>query len=154
MENLKVNNFNQEKKLPSNIEAEQALIGSVLVNNDIIDEVSNIINYKEFHDPLHSKIYSLIEGLHNKGMIANPITLKTSLEGEDSLSEVGGTEYLIKLTRFSSSVKQSIDYAKIVHEKFVKRELVKISENLSDEAIDESEDKTGEYNTRHRKISI
>ena len=69
MENLKVNNFNQEKKLPSNIEAEQALIGSVLVNNDIIDEVSNIINYKEFHDPLHSKIYSLIEGLHNKGMI-------------------------------------------------------------------------------------
>ena len=72
METLKVNNFNQEKKLPSNIEAEQALIGSVLVNNDIIDEVSNIINYKEFYDPLHSKIYSLIEGLHNKGMIAKP----------------------------------------------------------------------------------
>ena len=40
MENLKINNFNQEKKLPSNIEAEQALLGSVLVNNDIIDEVS------------------------------------------------------------------------------------------------------------------
>ena len=143
MEKLKINPI-QEKKLPSNVEAEQALIGSVLVNNDIIDEVSSIINSKEFYDPLHSKIYYLIENLHNKGMIANPITLKNSLEGNEALSEVGGTEYLVKLTRFSSSTKQSIDYAKIIHEKFVKRELVQISENLSDEAIDESEDKTGD----------
>ena len=144
MENLKINNFNQEKKLPSNIEAEQALLGSVLVNNDIIDEVSTIVNHKEFYDPLHSKIYSIIENLHNKGMIANPITLKNSFQDDAGLSEVGGTEYLIKLTRFSSSTKQSIDYAKIIHEKFVKRELVKISEDLSDEALDNATEKTGE----------
>ena len=144
MEKLKINNFKQENKLPSNIEAEQALIGSVLVNNDIIDEISNIVNHKNFYDPLHSKIYNLIENLHNKGMIANPITLKNSFENDSALSEVGGTEYLVKLTRFSSSVKQSIDYAKIVHEKFVKRELVQISETLSDEAVDETIDKTGE----------
>jgi len=48
MDNLKIKNFSREKKLPSNIEAEQALIGSVLVNNDIIDEVANIVNEKEF----------------------------------------------------------------------------------------------------------
>ena len=144
MEKLKINNFKQENKLPSNIEAEQALIGSILVNNDIIDEISNIVNHKNFYDPLHSKIYNLIENLHNKGMVANPITLKNSFENDAALSEVGGTEYLVKLTRFSSSVKQSIDYAKIVHEKFVKRELVQISETLSDEAVDETIDKTGE----------
>ncbi len=144
MDNLKVKTFSGEKKLPSNIEAEQALIGSVLVNNDIIDEVASIVNEKEFYDPLHSKIYSLIEKLHNKGMIANPITLKNSFESEDSLSDVGGTEYLVKLTRFSSSVKQSIDYAKIIHEKFVKRELVKISENLSEESMDDALEKTGD----------
>ena len=144
MEKLKINNFKQENKLPSNIEAEQALIGSILVNNDIIDEISNIVNHKNFYDPLHSKIYNLIENLHNKGMIANPITLKNSFENDEALSEIGGTEYLVKLTRFSSSVKQSIDYAKIVHEKFVKRELVQISETLSDEAVDETIDKTGE----------
>ena len=144
MEKLKINNFKQENKLPSNIEAEQALIGSILVNNDIIDEISNIVNHKSFYDPLHSKIYNLIENLHNKGMIANPITLKNSFENDAALSEIGGTEYLVKLTRFSSSVKQSIDYAKIVHEKFVKRELVQISETLSDEAVDETIDKTGE----------
>ena len=144
MENLKVKNLSKEVKLPSNIEAEQALIGSVLVNNDIIDEISTIINEKEFYDPLHSKIYELIQKLHNKGMIANPITLKNSFQSEDSLAEVGGTEYLVKLTRFSSSVKQCIDYAKIIHEKFVKRELVKISENLSEESLDESLEKSGE----------
>ncbi len=153
MEKLKINPV-QEKKLPSNVEAEQALIGSVLVNNDIIDEVSSIINSKEFYDPLHAKIYNLIENLHNKGMIANPITLKNSLEGNEALSEVGGTEYLVKLTRFSSSTKQAIDYAKIIHEKFVKRELVQISENLSDEAVDETEDKTGEVIIQNTEKSL
>ncbi len=146
MNELKIDNSNVGKAggLPSNIEAEQALIGSILVNNDIIDEVSNIISHKDFYDPLHSKIYSLIESLHNKGMIANPITLKNSFENDQNLSEIGGTEYLVKLTRFSSSVRQSIDYAKIIHEKFVRRELVQISQTLSDESMDNSGEKSGE----------
>ena len=144
MDNLQIKPISKEIKLPSNIEAEQTLIGSVLVNNDIIDEIANIINEKEFYDPLHSKIYQQIEKLHNKGMIANPITLKSAFENESSLSEIGGTEYLVKLTRFSSSVRQCIDYAKIIHEKFVKRELIKISENLSDEFMDESLELSGD----------
>ena len=62
MEKLKINNLNnKEIKLPSNIDAEQALLGSILVNNDILDEVSNITNGKEYYDPLHSKIYILIK---------------------------------------------------------------------------------------------
>ena len=56
MDNLQIKPISKEIKLPSNIEAEQTLIGSVLVNNDIIDEIANIINEKEFYDPLHSKI--------------------------------------------------------------------------------------------------
>ena len=66
----------EENKLPSNIEAEQSLIGSVLVNNDIIDEISNIVSAGKFFDPIHRKIYEVIENLNNKGKIANPITLK------------------------------------------------------------------------------
>ena len=142
--NLEKLRIQKEKILPSNLEAEQALVGSVLVNNDIIDEVSGIISSKEFYDPLHSKIFNLIETLHNKGMIANPITLKTSLEKDEGLSEIGGTEYLVKLTRFSSSTKQAIDYAKIIHEKFVRRELVQISQTLSDESMDDTTEKSGE----------
>ena len=145
MEGLKTNdNTDGNKILPSNLEAEQALIGSILVNNDIIDEISNIVNRNEFYDPIHSKIYSLIENLHNKGMIANPITLKNSLQKDAGLSEIGGTEYLVKLTRFSSSTKQAVDYAKIIHEKFVRRELVKISQILNDDSLDDATEKSGE----------
>ena len=133
-----------ENKLPSNIEAGQSLIGSVLVNNDIIDEISNIVNAGKFFDPIHRKIYEVIETLNNKGMIANPITLKNYFEKDSGLSEVGGVDYLVKLTRFSSSIKQAIDYAKIIHEMYVKRELIFISDGISDQAKDEQIEKTGE----------
>ena len=122
---------NIQNKQPSNLEAEQALIGSVLVNNDIIDEVSTFIKPTIFYDPAHVKIYEVIENLNNKGMIANPITLKNYFEKDNMLNEVGGTEYLVKLTRFSGSTKQAIDYAKIIHEMYLRRELVSISEKLS-----------------------
>ena len=122
---------NKEEKLPSNLEAEQALLGSILVNNDIIDEISNLLSSITFYDPAHIKIYEVIENLNNKGMVANPITLKNFFERDNMLDEVGGTEYLVKLTRFSSSAKQAYDYAKIIHEMYLRRELVQISNKLS-----------------------
>ena len=124
-----------ENKQPSNLEAEQALLGSILVNNDIIDEVSTIVNSSIFYDPAHIKIYEVIESLNNKGMIANPITLKNFFEKDNMLNEVGGTEYLVKLTRFSGSAKQAIDYAKIIHEMYLRRELVLISDKLSSDTL-------------------
>ena len=139
MEKLKFSKENLNKKQPSNIEAEQALLGSILVNNDIIDEVSNIINPTSFYDPGHTKIFEVIETLNNKGMIANPITLKNFFEKDNMLNEVGGTEYLVKLTRFSGSTKQAIDYAKIIHEMYLRRELVLISDNLSSETLNSKE---------------
>jgi replicative DNA helicase len=126
---------NIENKQPSNLEAEQALLGSILVNNDIIDEVSTIINSNIFYDPAHVKIYEVIESLNNKGMIANPITLKNFFEKDDMLNEVGGTEYLVKLTRFSGSAKQAVDYAKVIHEMYLRRELILISDKLSADTL-------------------
>ena len=133
-----------EKSLPSNIEAEQALLGSILVNNDILDELSNIVNPTKFFDPIHRKIYEVIESLNSKGMIANPITLKNFFENNNNLSEIGGIEYLVKLTRYSASIKQAIDYAKVIHEMFLKRELITISEDISENSKNESIEKTGE----------
>ena len=120
---------------PANLEAEQALLGSILVNNDIIDEISTIITPSVFYDPGHIKIYEVIQNLNNKGMIANPITLKNFFEKDNMLNEVGGTEYLVKITRFSGSTKQAVDYAKIIHEMYLRRELVLISNKLSSDTI-------------------
>ena len=145
MENISFSiNKTKEHKMPSNLEAEQALIGSVLVNNEILDEISNIVNSGKFFDPIHKKIYEVIENLNNKGMIANPITLKNFFEKDNMLTEVGGTEYLVKLTRFSSSTRQAVDYAKLVHEMYVKRELIFISENITEQSHDDELDKSGE----------
>ena len=124
-----------DNKQPSNLEAEQALLGSILVNNDIIDEISSIISSNIFYDPAHVKIYEVIENLNNKGMIANPITIKNFFEKDNMLDDVGGTEYLVKLTRFSSSTKQAVDYAKIIHEMYLRRELVLISDKLSSDTL-------------------
>ena len=130
-----LNNKQPEIKSPSNIEAEQALLGSILVNNDIIDEVSSIMTSNIFYDPAHIKIYEVIENLNNKGMIANPITLKNFFEKDNMLNDVGGTEYLVKLTRFSGSPKQAVDYAKVIHEMYLRRELIQISDQLSSETF-------------------
>ncbi len=135
MEDVKPAQKQLENKQPSNLEAEQALIGSVLVNNDIIDEIATFIKPSIFYDPAHIKIYEVIENLNNKGMIANPITLKNFFEKDNMLNEVGGTEYLVKLTRFSGSTKQAIDYAKIIHEMHLRRELISISDKLSYETL-------------------
>ncbi len=136
------NNHNNVQ--PSNLEAEQALLGSILINNDIIDEISSIVNSSIFYDPAHVKIYEVIENLNNKGMIANPITLKNFFEKDNMLNEVGGTEYLVKLTRFSSSSKQAIDYARIIHEMYLRRELIMISEKLSSETLSSSQEHNAE----------
>ena len=72
MEKVKLNlTTTQENKLPSNIEAEQSLIGSVLVNNDIIDEISNIVSSGKFFDPVHRKIYEVIVNLNNNWTQSN-----------------------------------------------------------------------------------
>ncbi len=138
MKEIKSLQNNLDNKQPSNLEAEQALLGSILVNNDIIDEVSSFLDSSLnsiFYDPAHVKIYEVIKNLNSKGMIANPITLKNFFEKDNMLDEVGGTEYLVKLTRFSSSVKQAVDYAKVIHEMYLRRELMLISDQLSADTI-------------------
>ena len=81
----------------------------------------------------------MIQTLNNKGMIANPITLKNYFEKDNMLNEVGGVEYLVKLTRFSGSTKQAVDYAKIIHEMYLRRELILISNNLSSDTLNTKE---------------
>ena len=120
MKEIKPLQNNINNKQPCNIEAEQALLGSVLVNNDIIDEIASIIKIQTFYDPAHIKIYEVIENLNNKGMIANPITLKNFFEKDNMLNEVG-TEYLVKLTRFSKLNKTSNRLLKIIHEMYLER---------------------------------
>tara|TARA_B100001250_G_scaffold373492_1_gene359669 strand:+ start:1192 stop:2607 length:1416 start_codon:yes stop_codon:yes gene_type:complete len=120
------------EELPNNIEAEQSIIGSVLLSNEIFDEINMLVSGKNFYDPMHQKIFSAIEKLIYGGMLANPITLKNYFENEKD--ELNVPEYLVKITKFSTSSRQAIEYSKLIYDLFVKRELIKISGNIIDTA--------------------
>ncbi len=123
---------NKTKELPNNIESEQSVIGSILVSNEIFDEINMIVTSKNFYDPMHQKIFNAIEKLIYSGMLANPITLKNYFENEKD--DLNVPEYLVKITKFSTSSRQAIEYSKLIYDLFVKRELIKISENIIDTA--------------------
>jgi len=123
------NNF---KELPNNIEAEQAVIGSILVSNELFDEINTIVSSVNFYDPMHQRIFNSIESLIYKGLLANPITLKNYFK--DDKDDFNVAEYLVKITKFSTSVRQAIEYSKIIYDMFVRRELIKISEQTIDSA--------------------
>ena len=123
---------NISKELPNNIEAEQSIIGSILISNELFDEINMIVTSKNFYDPMHQKIYAAMEKLIYSGMLANPITLKNYFDNEkDSLNI---PDYLVKITKFSSAARQTIEYSKLVYDLYVKRELIKLSENIIDTA--------------------
>ena len=127
--NIVKNNF---EELPNNIEAEQSVIGTILVSNEIFDDISTIISSNNFFDPMHQKIFSAIENLIFKGMLANPITLKNYFENEKD--DLNVPDYLVKITKFSTSTRQAVEYSKIIYDMFIRRELIKISENTIDSA--------------------
>jgi len=133
---------NEVNELPNNIEAEQSVIGSILVSNEIFDEINMIVSSKNFYDPMHQKIFSAIEKLIYSGMLANPITLKNYFENEKD--EINVPDYLVKITKFSTSSRQAIEYSKLIYDLFVKRELIKISENVIDSAKLNDLDKDGQ----------
>ena len=134
----------QTNELPNNIEAEQSVIGSILLSNEIFDEVSLIISNKNFYDPIHRKIFNALEKLIYSGLLANPITLKNYFEKEKD--ELNIPEYLVKITKFSTSSRQAIEYSKLIFDLYVKRELIKISGEIIDQA------KLNDLNTDGQKI--
>ncbi len=130
------------KELPNNIEAEQSVIGSILVSNEIFDEINIIVSSKNFYDPMHQKIFNAIENLIFKGMLANPITLKNYFKDEKDDLDI--PEYLVKITKFSTSTRQATEYSKIIYDMYVRRELIKISEETIDTAKLNDLDITGQ----------
>ena len=135
---------NNVEEFPNNIEAEQSVIGSILLSNEIFDEISLIISNKNFYDPIHKKIFEALEKLIFGGLLANPITLKNYFEKEKD--ELNIPEYLVKITKFSTSSRQAIEYSKLIFDLYVKRELIKISGEVIDQA------KSNDLGTDGKKI--
>ena len=120
--------------LPHSIEAEQALLGALLVNNDVYDRIASIISEKHFFDPVHGRIFEVIARRIQKNALASPVTIKAFLEDDPGLAELGGPAYLIRLAGASASVFAARDYAQMIYDLAIRRDLIAIGEEISAKA--------------------
>jgi len=121
---------------PHNIEAEQALLGAVLVNNDACDRVSGFLEPAHFYEPLHARIYEAAATLIRQGKLATPVTLKSYFDNDETLSEIGGPAYLAKLAAAATTVLNAEEYGRTVYDLAVRRRLISIGEDIVNEAFD------------------
>ncbi|MBV1863981.1 MAG: replicative DNA helicase [Rhodobacteraceae bacterium] len=120
--------------LPHSIEAEQALLGALLVNNDVFDRITSIISEVHFFDPVHGRIFEVIARRIQKNALASPVTIKAFLEDDPGLAELGGPAYLVRLAGASASVFAARDYAQMIYDLAIRRDLIAIGEEISSKA--------------------
>ncbi len=133
-------NSTQMKEMPHNLEAEQGLLGAILLNNEILFDISEIIDVDHFYEEIHKKIYEVINKIIAKGQLATPITLKNYFEIEKSLEEIGGSNYLARLANAAVSLDYAKNYAQIIYDLAVRRSLYDLGGKLSFTAIESSID--------------
>ncbi|MEY8096420.1 replicative DNA helicase [Falsihalocynthiibacter sp. S25ZX9] len=119
---------------PHNIEAEQQLLGAILTNNEVFDRVASVINATHFYEPTHARIYELASHRIAKNMNASPVTLKAFMEDDEGLKELGGPAYLARLAGAAISSFAARDYAQIIYDLAIRRELMGLGREIMDKA--------------------
>ncbi len=132
-----------QRKLPANIQAEQMLLGAILINSKLVDQVSEFLLADHFMEPLHQKIYQAIINITEKGLIATPITLKSMLNQDELFQKADGDKYLAKITTLAMVVINPSDYGKIIWDLSLKRQLIEIGENIVNQAYDSTLEQGG-----------
>ncbi len=116
--------------MPHSIEAEQQLLGALLTNNEVYDRVASIIKPHHFYDPVHQRIYETAVARIGKGNLASPVTLKAFLEDDEGLKELGGPAYLARLAGAAISAFAVRDYAQMIHDMAIRRELIALGHDI------------------------
>src|SRR5437868_3242082 len=126
--------------LPQNIEAEAALLGALMIDNRLVEDIQLKLKPLHFFEPLHGRIYEAILRLTDSNRIANPVTLKPLFEADDGMKEVGGPSYLAQLTGSGAAVIGARDFASQIYDLALLRALVGVGRELVEGALDTSED--------------
>jgi len=126
--------------LPQNVEAEAALLGALMIDNRLVEDVQLKLKSHHFFEPLHGRIYDAILKLTDSNRIANPVTLKPLFDADESIKEVGGPAYLAQLTGSGAAVIGARDFASQVYDLALLRALIGVGRDLVEGALDTSED--------------
>jgi replicative DNA helicase len=121
---------------PHNIEAEQALLGAILVNNEAFYRVSDFLEPRHFFEPVHQNIYEITGSLIRVGKIANPVTLKTFLPADVDIAGLTVSQYLARLAAEATTVINAEDYGRTVYDLSIRRSLIVIGEEMVNVAFD------------------
>lgn len=124
------------RELPHNLEAEQALLGALLVNNAAAEKVQSFLEPHHFFEPVHSRVYDAILKLMERGQTADPIKLKPFFKDDPALADVGGSAYIVRLAASAPTIFNPEDYAKTVYDLALRRALIEISEKMTLTAYD------------------
>ena len=120
--------------MPANEEAEQALLGAILINNDAIDRAAEFLQPEHFFIPAHGRIFAACLKLREQHRIADPVTLKAYFERDGDLQGVGGAQYLAELAGSIVSVHNAEDYARTILDLHIRRQLIGIGEETVNDA--------------------
>ena len=120
--------------MPQSVEAEQQLLGAILTNNDVFDRISPIISAKHFYDPVHARIFDVAAARIAKNALASPVTLKAFLEDDAGLKELGGPAYLARLAGAAISAFAVRDYAQMIYDLAVRRDLIRLGRDIAAKA--------------------
>jgi len=119
---------------PYNTEAEQALLGAILINNAAYLRVSEFLQPEHFGNAMHGRIFAAIGKLIERGQVANPVTLKSLFDQDGALIEIGGAQYLARLAGAAATIINAEDYGRAVHQLYLRRELISLGEDVVNEA--------------------
>ncbi|MCF4164945.1 replicative DNA helicase [Zavarzinia compransoris] len=121
---------------PHNIEAEQALLGAILVNNEAISRVTEFLMAEHFFEPLHQRIYAHALKLIERQQIANPVTLRPFFEQDPAMIEIGGPGYLARLAANAVTIINANEYGRALYDLALKRELIQVGEEIVNTAYE------------------
>ena len=120
--------------VPHSIEAEQQLLGAILTNNDLFDRIAQILRAEHFYDPVHARIFETAAARIAKNNLASPVTLKAFLEDDAGLAELGGPAYLMRLAGAAISSFAVRDYAEMIYDLAIRRELIDVGNEIAAKA--------------------
>ena len=125
------------KALPHNEEAEQSLLGALLLDNRLIEKVSEFLKPEHFYQPVHGRIYGAILRLTERGQVADPVTLKNMFDQDEDLDHVGGSQYLVDLAANVVTTVSVGHYGQVIYELFLRRELIAVGRDMMQVAYDD-----------------
>src|SRR5712672_803670 len=124
------------RSAPHNIEAEQSLLGAILVNNDAFYRVSDFLEPKHFFEPIHQTIYETASSLIRMGKVATPVTLKTFVPADTDIGGMTVGQYLARLAAEATTIINAQDYGRTIYELALRRDLIRIGEDMVKVALD------------------